>query len=585
MKGNGIKMVIGYMKYQLNCLRNMVSCTYGKRCYAYNLITIVRLIIISTIIGISPFCLSLLSTISPVNADNLTAGSVEVMPQEGTVGTDVFVKIINYQPTKQVIVTFGTGTIIGTGTSVGTKTYVATKTTTDSSGYGVAEFEIDLFPAGRYTIMADDGVNTITTGFKVLPSINLHENVSGFVGDVVEVSGNGFGAKKLVYLGLDDQKIVTGETDEKGQFSNMKFTIPPCARGNHNVKAQDSDGNVATSEYNVRNQINIMPSSAAVGSEVSILGTGFQGVIDVLLYFDDKDIGIAQTGTDGGFTTTIKIPPCGDGMHKIKADDRVNKSFKDISVSSSLTIKPDNGYIGMQVGLQGAGFRPGFPVNLNYDNVKLDGSTVLDSGSFTQNFKIPVSRAGAHTIIASDGINTQKVTFAVESTPPMVPTTTLPADGARLTKDAHFEWSPVSDPSGVSYTFEVADDSKFTNVIMSQSNIASSFIDITEDSKMLPGKEKPYFWRVKAVDKASNESAWSLVSSFYKGHTFLTLITNMPEWVKWVLVLLGLALFGFMFFWIGHTIKKLRKLDDDEYDDDEEYSGDEVGYGAGNGQR
>jgi len=48
---------------------------------------------------------------------------------------------------------------------------------------------------------------------------------------------------------------------------------------------------------------------------------------------------IVQTGTDGGFATTIKVPPCGDGVHKIKADDRVNKSFKDISISSSLSIK------------------------------------------------------------------------------------------------------------------------------------------------------------------------------------------------------------------------------------------------------
>jgi hypothetical protein len=151
-----------------------------------------------------------------------------------------------------------------------------------------------------------------------------------------------------------------------------------------------------------------------------------------------------------------------------------------------------------------------------------------------------------------------------------------------MTKDVHFEWAPVSDPSGVTYTLEIAEDPKFTNIIMSQANIVANYIDITEDSKMLPGRDKPYYWRVKAVDRASNESNWSLVSSFYKGHTFFTIVSNMPEWVKWILIILGLALFGFMFFWIGHTIRKLRNLDDEEYEEEEdEYASNEYGYNSG----
>jgi hypothetical protein len=531
-------------------------------------------------IGIGPFC-PIVTAVTPVVADNLTAPSIEIMPNQGTVGTNVFVKIINYQPNRQVIVTFGTGKTIGTGTSVGTATYVATKTTTDGSGYGVADFIVDVYPGGRYTIMADDGVNTLTGGFKVNPSINLKDMVSGYVGDVAVVSGFGFGASKLIYLGLDDQKLVTGETDSKGQFSDAKVVIPPCPRGNHDIRVQDSDNNVATAVYNVRQQMNIMPSSAAVGDNVTIVGTGFQAVSDVLASFDDKDAGVVQTGTDGSYTLTIKVPACGDGVHRLKVDDKVNKAYKDIRVSSSLNVNPDVGFIGMPVAVQGSGFRPGFPVNVTYDNLKMEGTTVGPAGGFTHNFRIPVSRFGPHTVIASDGINTQKVIFTVESTPPLAPSTVLPADGERMTKDIHFEWGSVSDPSGVNYTFEIADDSKFASVIMSQANVSTNYIDITEDSKMLPGKEKPYYWRVKSVDRASNESQWSSVSSFYKGHTFFTIVSNMPDWVKWVLAILGLALFGFMFFWIGHTIKKLRSLDDENYEDEEEYQANEYGYNSG----
>jgi hypothetical protein len=577
---NSIEAIRDHFYYFINSLSDCLARVVGKHEPALKVRVIIKILLIFSAIGLCPF-FPFSSSFPAAVADNLTSPSVEVLPSQGTVGTAVYVKIINYQPSKQVIVTFGTGTTIGTGTSVGTKTYVATKTTTDASGYGVADFNVDIFPAGRYTIMADDGVNTLTTGFKLIPSISLGDTVAGYVGDVISVSGNGFAAKKLIYLGVDDLKLVTGESDEKGQCSNMRLVIPPCARGNHNIKVQDSDNNVATAVYNVRQQTSIMPSSAAVGDNVTIIGTGYQGVADVTVYFDDKDVGVVQTGTDGGFATSIKIPACGDGVHKIKVDDRTNKTFSDIKVSATMSISPEIGFIGMQVGLQGSGFRPGFPVNVTYDNVKMEATTVQAQGSFTHSFKIPVSHSGPHNVLATDGISTQKVIFTVESTPPLAPTTQLPADGDRQIKDVHFEWGVVSDPSGVTYTFEIADDPKFTNVIMSQSNIGANYIDITEDSKMLPGREKPYYWRVKAVDRASNEGQWSLVSSFYKGHTFMTILGNMPEWVKWVLILLGLALFGFMFFWIGHTIKKLRGLDEDDVEDEDGFEGEEYGYGSG----
>jgi len=564
----------------INSLTNSWASFVDKRGPVLNTSVICRLLLIFSAIGLCPFCL-FPSSFPAAIAENLTSPSVEVLPSQGTVGTAVYVKIINYQPNKQVIVTFGTGTTIGTGTTVGTQTYVASTTTTDASGYGVADFNVDVFPAGRYIIMADDGVNTITTGFKLLPSISLGSTVAGYVGDVISVSGNGFAASKLIYLGVDDDKLVTGESDEKGQCSNMRLVIPSCSRGNHNIKLQDSENNVATAVYNVRQQASIMPSSAAVGDNVTIIGTGYQGVADVTVYFDDKDVGVVQTGTDGGFATSIIVPACGDGVHKIKVDDRTNKSFSDIKVAATMNISPDNGFIGMQVGLQGSGFRPGFPVNVSYDNVKMEATTVQPQGSFTYSFKIPVSMHGPHNVIATDEISTPKVICTVESTPPIAPVTQLPVDGDRQVKDVHFEWGVVSDPSGVTYTFEVADDPKFTNVIMSQSNIGANYIDITEDSKMLPGKDKPYYWRVKAIDRASNEGQWSLVSSFYRGHTFITILSNMPDWVKWILVALGLALFGFMFFWIGHTIKKLRRLDDDDVEDEDDFEGEEYGYSSG----
>ena len=181
----------------------------------YSCNIIVRLLVLLSALGLGVFSANL--TAQPVLADNSTTVStpiLEVMPQEGTVGTQVYIRVINYQVNKQVIITFGTTTIIGTGTTAEIKTIVATRLTTDGSGYGVIDFPIDIYPAGRYILMADDGVNKVTAGFKVNPSIVLNNDVvSGFVGDTILVNGYGFARKKLVYLGIDDLKLVTGESD------------------------------------------------------------------------------------------------------------------------------------------------------------------------------------------------------------------------------------------------------------------------------------------------------------------------------------------------------------------------------------
>ncbi len=580
MNRKSMKSKMGALKSYLVYISGIFLRTVRKSELARNW-CVIRLLVIIAALGIGALSFPRLS-MPAVLADNVTTSpSIEIMPNEGTVGSHIYLKILNYQPNRDIIVTFGSGTIIGAGTDVGTQTVVAAKTTTDSSGYGVADWDLDVFPAGRYIVMADDGVNKLTTGFKVDPSIDLGNVVSGFVNDVVIIQGKGFAAQKLVYIGLDDQKLVTTQTDDKGQFYDAKLQIPPTSRGNHNIKVQDTENNIAVAVFNVRQQMTVTPAHIAVGDNVTIIGTGFQGVTDVLVYFDDKDAGIVQTDSNGGFMTTIKVPACGDGAHQIKLDDRVNRAYQGVTVSSSMSITPNNGFIGMQVGLQGAGFRPGFPVSINYDNIKLDGTTVQETGSFTQTFKVPVSMHGTHTVTASDGINTQNAIFIVESNPPLAPAPTLPTDGSRITKDAHFEWQIVTDPSGVSYTIEIAGDPKFTNIIMSQANLMTNYIDVTDDSKMLPGRDAPYYWHVKAVDRASNESAWSPVSSFYKGHTFITVLTNMPDWVKYVLISLGLVLFGFLFFWIGHTIKRLRTIDDEDIDDEGAFAGNQYGYNSG----
>lgn len=515
---------------------------------------LIYLISLITIVSIAGF----LNVTTTVNADEVVLNPrIEIAPFEGTSGTDVFVRIFDFVPSRIVFVKLYLPTVI------------TINVTTDTVGFAVATIKTDLAPAGQYIISADDGTNIITAYFKVLPTVKLNES-GGYVGDLVTIQGNGFAAKKPISIYFDASKVTTSDTDDLGSFANAKFVIPQTTLGKHNIKTQDSEGNVIIQAYNINNKVIIDPLKGCVGDTINIYGSGFPGAISVVLYFDDKDIASVQTDAAGIFATKIIIPPCGDAAHKIKISDGLNPTFNDVTVMPAMTISQKEGFIGMSVSLSGTGFRIGNALNATYDTNKLNGSTVDQNGNFTFSFNIPKSKAGEHIVTVTDGVNTKTAKFSVESTPPLAPNLVLPAEGGRLTKDIRFQWEAVTDPSGVVYFLEISDDTRFTEPLISQSNLNQTYFNVPDNQKILPGKTEPYYWRVKAVDEASNVSQWSVIGTFYKGYTVGTIMSGMPGWTKFALIGLGLILFVFLIIFIWRSIRKVRYIDesyDDEYSD------------------
>jgi hypothetical protein len=80
-----------------------------------------------------------------------------------------------------------------------------------------------------------------------------------------------------------------------------------------------------------------------------------------------------------------------------------------------------------------------------------------------------------------------------------------------------FEWSEVSDESGISYyNLQVATSADFA-----ASSILASVTGLTGTSYTIPETEAlsigTYYWIVQAVDGAENESDWSTNHSFRVG--------------------------------------------------------------------
>ena len=141
-----------------------------------------------------------------------------------------------------------------------------------------------------------------------------------------------------------------------------------------------------------------------------------------------------------------------------------------------------------------------------------------------------------------------------------------------MTKDVNFQWEMVTDPSGVTYTIQLSDDARFTKPILIEANILTPNYSIPDEKKILISRGEPYFWRVKAVDNASNESTWSVTGSFYKGYTMNTIISDMPAWTKFMLIALGITLFVFLVLFIWKNIKRISAM---RYEEQEpEYYGD-----------
>jgi hypothetical protein len=431
--------------------------------------------------------------------------------------------------------------------------------------------KIDQMPGGRYTVTADDGVNVKSTQFKVIPQTSMSQ-VGGNVGDIISVSGNGFAASKPINVYFDDVKITTADSDILGTFQNARFSVPPSPYGKHIVKIQDSEGTSSSMSYMVNPKTVINPLNATVTDNIALTGTGFAAATNITVYFDGKESSMVQSDKYGAFNATFKVPPCSDGIHKIKASDGINVAMNEITISPVLTISKDSGFINMQVNLTGYGFRAGNSLSAMYDSTKINGSTVDENGNVTLAVNIPKSKAGAHTITVNDGVNTKKVGFTVESTPPPVPNLLLPTEGSRITKDVDFKWDAVTDPSGVCYTLQISDDARFARIILTEANILLPGFAMPDEKKILLSRSEPFFWRIKAIDNAGNESNWSVTGSFYKGYTVNTIISDMPAWTKFALIALGVVLFVFLVLFIWKNIKRISAM---KYEEQEaEYYGD-----------
>ena len=513
-------------------------------------------------------------------APTLASESLRVSPTKGAIGAEIDVIGSGYDPGDRVYVHFSSRKA-SEGDDIDElvvweevrRTTVGEQGTTDEGDIDTSfrvpgelndGDETDEVRAGKYfvyTTYRSRGTIQAVDEFRVT-GITMVYPARCTVGAEVVIKGVGFNRNEdiEVFYDGDEVEIASGdnETDKKGDFT-FTLIVPPSTIGTHTITVE-IDKEKSGAEFAVDPGVSVDITSGIVGDRVTVTGTGFGKEVGVLVTFGDKEMGTAATDDKGSFAINFDVPSVGPGTYDVEAKDENGNSARteftsttDISISPATSVDSP-GNVGMEVTISGTGFRPKTIVTITYTPppVVVAITESKPDGSFSTTFRIPESETGQHAVTASDGTNTLQVPFFMESTPPAMPVLLLPAMEAKPQQPVKFDWEDVTDPSGVTFVLQVARDKGFADMVIKKRGLAESQYTMSQtEDEMLESTKKAanYWWRVKAVDGAGNESRWTSVRSFNIGF-----VAGMADWLKYLLIGLGaLVLLGIAFF-VGKQI-------------------------------
>jgi len=416
---------------------------------------------------------------------------------------------------------------------------------------------------GQQTISAIDRFTVINGEIQVEPQ-------QGRVGTKINISGDGLHDNQKITIEYDgeDVDITSGDeqTDSNGKFSCI-IVIPESTSGNHTIRVTDEVGNKPETEFSVEPSISIDPTSQAVGETVDISGTGFGKRENITIVFEGlgevATLRPIRTTRRGSLTGSFVVPSDADCTTcKIEAHDESSNVAKaqlatfilpTPTIPAGIGLAPATsvtspGHVSMELTVTGSGFTANTMVTVTYDNGQTPTVTTITTdtnGDFLATFTVPPSIAGSHTVSATDGANMATDVFTMESEAPPMPVPLLPEVATTTKAKAYFDWEGVTDPSGITYTLQIGSDADFTTIVLEEAGLSNSEYTLDEEDRLeTTDREAPYYWRVKAVDGASNESQWTPSVLFYVGFSWAAL----PDWVRYTFYGLGVLLLAALVF-------------------------------------
>ncbi len=508
---------------------------------------------------------SISDTIRAKEPFTVTAGgSIDSLsPTSGPSGTEIEIVGSGFASSKSITFKFDSTT----------RTPTSGHTSTLSSGVFISKITVPASAAtGSHTISVTVGSTTVTDTFTVTASAALDplSPASGAAGTDVLISGASFPVSAAITFKFDTTVLIPKSGDAVTRSSGVfisTITVPQSATaGTHTIEVTvGTKTDTAQFTITASAALNpLSPASGAAGTDVTISGANFKASYPIIFKFGSTTLtpksGDINTSTTGSFTSVITIPSDATvGAHDISVTVEsivlttpftVTEPSGPPPSTAVLSINTSGDTIGSQIGIGGAGFNPGAEVVLKYDDIEINTVQADASGVVTFIFNAPASKAGAHIITVSDGTNSATTTFTVESKAPDTPPPLLPEMGAKEKLPITFDWEDVTDVSRpVTYTLQIATDEDFAadSILLEKKKIPISEFVLEElDELDLESHEGALYWRVRALDAASNASPWTGAGEFSASGS-----SSFPGWALYTILAVAGVLLFLLGLWVG----------------------------------
>jgi hypothetical protein len=436
---------------------------------------------------------------------------IEVDRLAGYVGDTVVVSGNGFRANATVVILFNTTATANTSTDL-------------YGSLAQTSFQVPAVRSGGYNVNGNDSAAATTPFVFTVRARVTASTTQGSVGDQITLSGSGFDYNSALVFYWDTQLVTTNQvvTGATGLFT-APFTIPLGTTGGHTLRVADLSGRYADLTVNINPSITLTPSIGVPGGTVTINARGFRPNSSIAVTYNGLSLAtqpaVVTSDANGSFTATFTVPNGVSGSYIVRATDGTFAAQTALNVALIITLNPATGNVGSNVQIIGTGFTPLGRIAISYDTQDMTTVAADTTGAFTATITIPASKAGAHTVSARDLAVPSLVStaaFTMESTPPPKPNLLTPANGTQTTTTPAFTWSAVSDPSGVTYSLQAASDAGFASVVLAKQGLTSpSYTLAGTESLGLVKSNTPYYWRIKAIDGAGNDSDWTAAFSFY----------------------------------------------------------------------
>ena len=477
----------------------------------------------------------------PVQANG---ASITVSPASGVPGEDVKVRGTNFTDNEWVDIYYDGD-------------WIDEIKTDDDGDFPWVTFTLPQSYAGDHEVHAEDGHGlNASWDFAVEPGLIVYPE-EGPVGTNVTVRGLGFAKNEInvevrYYADGNYTTVASNITANATGSWQRSFVIPASSSGSHKIDAQGEENRLADVKdalFEVTPGIIMDKTSGSLGQSITMTGSGFAaGERDIRILFSGQAVrtGIRADNT-GYWQEVFAVPLMPKGTHDVTAEGESTPQSAigtlSFNITPGLVLSPGEGHVGTDLTVTGSGFPLNQDVVIKYEGSQQATTSTNSSGSFAVVFPVPESQHGEGMVTAEDNVgNDAAAIFTLESQPPDTPELNSPADGSRLgfiwNVRPTFNWSAVTDESGVYYSLQIARSPNvtaggFADPVVSVAGIATTNYTLNRTQALSVGT---YYWIVQAVDRAGNAGNWTATYSFKAG--------ALPLWAFILIIVVAVAVIG-----------------------------------------